>query len=269
MKRLVSLMLFVCMMFSVVAYAEPTGDTSDFDFEWGMPSAQQTIPAPSSTPAETPEAVELVISPVPEGTITSPWAKESMDKAYSMGIIPASLVGGDLTAKVSREEFAAISVILYDKLVKGLSLDSQIAGPFNDISDSIYKDSIIRAYNLGITTGTSATEFSPSAFITREQMATMLNRSYNKASNPKWTDKKPEGVIFHVSSDNLFADDGEISEYARESVYFMSGRGVIQGVGDKKFAPKPVAGQDGDYGMATREQALIMALRMTEKFSHK
>ena len=65
-------------------------------------------------------------------------------------------------------------------------------------------------------------------------------------------------------SGKKFADDEEISEYAKDSVYFMSGIGIIKGVDDTHFAPKGnVTMQDAiDYGMATREQAVILAYRI-------
>ncbi|MBQ3077401.1 MAG: S-layer homology domain-containing protein [Clostridia bacterium] len=67
---------------------------------------------------------------------------------------------------------------------------------------------------------------------------------------------------------NPFADDQEISGWAKDSVYFMAANGIIAGVGDNTFAPKAVTTeqQAAGYAQATREQALTIAVRMVENF---
>ena len=64
----------------------------------------------------------------------------------------------------------------------------------------------------------------------------------------------------------LFADDADISDWAKESVYFMVANNIINGVGDNKFAPKNITSEEeaNGYANATREQALIIAVRMVE-----
>ena len=56
-------------------------------------------------------------------------------------------------------------------------------------------------------------------------------------------------------STTLFADDTDISDWAKESIYFMVANGIINGVGNNKFAPKNVT---------SREQALLIAVRVVE-----
>ena len=65
-----------------------------------------------------------------------------------------------------------------------------------------------------------------------------------------------------------FADDGDISEWAKESVYFMASSGVINGVGENRFAPRPLSDEQRAAGMSqcTREQAIAIAKRMADKF---
>ncbi|MBQ3078323.1 MAG: S-layer homology domain-containing protein, partial [Clostridia bacterium] len=63
-----------------------------------------------------------------------------------------------------------------------------------------------------------------------------------------------------------FADDADISDWARNSVYFMAANGII--LGDNNiFSPRAVTGeqQAAGYANATREQALLIAVRMVEK----
>jgi DNA-binding beta-propeller fold protein YncE len=56
-------------------------------------------------------------------------------------------------------------------------------GIFTDVPDgNIFCSSILQIYYLGITGGTTATTYSPSATVTREQMAAFLARTYDRAA---------------------------------------------------------------------------------------
>ena len=61
-----------------------------------------------------------------------------------------------------------------------------------------------------------------------------------------------------------FADDREISGWARDSVYFMAANQIINGIGNNTFAPKNMTPEQEalGYANATREQALAIAVRM-------
>ena len=107
---------------------------------------------------------------------------------------------------------------------------------------------VLKAYNIGITKGTSNTTFSPDDLITREQMATMMTNALTKAGKDT---SRPESV-------KLFADDKDFSDYAKNSIYYMSSIGIIKGVGDNRFDAK---------GNASREQALIISVKCIKKLS--
>lgn len=193
------------------------------------------------------------------GSEVSNWAKEEVEEAYDEKLVPEVLVGKDLTQKVDRAEFAAIAVALYENLTGSKATKSN--NPFNDIYGNGCEDDILKAYNLDITTGTSATTFDPNVNITREQMATMLTRAYKKSEFKDWTIAKDADYPLNFMGVQKFADDSEISDYAKESVYFMARWDIIKGVGGNKFAPKNSATLGESYGYATREQAVIVALR--------
>ncbi len=193
------------------------------------------------------------------GSQVSDWAKEEVEEAYDKNLVPEVLVGKDLTQKVDRAEFAAIAVALYENLTGGKATKSN--NPFNDISGNACEDDILKAYNLDITIGTSATTFAPNANITREQMATMLTRAYKKSEFKDWTIEKDSDFPLNFMGIQKFADDNEISDYAKESVYFMARWEIIKGIGNNKFAPKNSSTLGESYGYATREQAIIVALR--------
>ncbi|MDR1205452.1 MAG: S-layer homology domain-containing protein [Peptococcaceae bacterium] len=63
-----------------------------------------------------------------------------------------------------------------------------------------------------------------------------------------------------------FADDKDISDWAKDSVYFMAANSIIGGTGNNMFSPKAVtdAQKAQGYAQATREQALAIAVRMVE-----
>jgi hypothetical protein len=116
---------------------------------------------------------------------------------------------------------------------------------------------------LQLVNGVSSSKFAPSDDLTREQMAAMLCRVYKLYQNPDWTLTNDASYPLDISGAAKFSDDAQISAYARESVYFMSKSGIIQGVGNNKFAPKNTTTQQAavGYANATREQAIAMALR--------
>ena len=59
----------------------------------------------------------------------------------------------------------------------------------------------------------------------------------------------------------LFADDGIISGWAKDSVNFMAANGIVNGLGDDRFGPKLVQSGEETLNNAAREQALLMSVR--------
>ncbi len=173
----------------------------------------------------------------------SKWAVEELNKAKEMEIIPSIFEGEDLTTNITRREFAHVAVKLWEKL-SGQTMAAGPADPFTDTHDP----EVLKAYNLEITKGTSDTTFSPDDLITREQMATMMTRAISKA-----------GIDTSVDLENVerFADDSAFGKWYVDSIYFMSQKGIIKGIGDNKF---------GNSGNASKEAALLIAVRSVEAF---
>ena len=189
----------------------------------------------------------------------SEWANEGLAKAEELGLIPDCLEGQDLTSPITRAEFAAVAVKTYEVL-SGTPAIPAIATPFTDSKDV----EVLKAYNLGVVAGTSATTFAPDALLNREQAATMLTRVFQRVTIPGWPENNPP---LEYTKPAPFVDDADISNWAKDSVYFMAANGIIAGVGNNKFAPKAVTTeqQAQGYAQATREQALLIAVRMVEK----
>ena len=127
--------------------------------------------------------------------------------------MPSLLKGKDLRNSISRLQFAALAVQLYETTT-GQTVSVPQENPFSDTSDP----QALKAYALGVTSGTGNGCFSPSRTITREQAAVMLCAVYRAAG----------GTISDPSTDR-FTDHSSISSWARDSVYFLSHQGVLAG----------------------------------------
>ncbi|MEI3579309.1 MAG: S-layer homology domain-containing protein [Acutalibacteraceae bacterium] len=95
------------------------------------------------------------------------------------------------------------------------------ANPFTDVSaDAYYYDAVLWAVKEGITSGTSATTFSPDATVTRAQTVTFL---YRAAGAPAVTG----GSFADVAADAYYA--GAVAWAVKE--------GVTSGTGGNNFSP--------------------------------
>ena len=193
----------------------------------------------------------------------SNWAKQEVEKAYEMGLIPDSLLdpGLDYKEPITRAEFAALSVKVYESL-SGLIATPAANNPFTDTNDV----EVLKAYQVGITTGMSETTFAPGSLLNREQAATMLTRVFKKINFDGWTIQTDGQFALTYEKPAPFADDAQISDWAKDSVYFMYANGIIQGTGNNMFAPRAVTSSQEaiGYATATREQAIAIAVRMAE-----
>ena len=102
------------------------------------------------------------------------------------------------------------------------------------------------AYHLGFVKGSNSagTLFSPKGTLNRQEAAAMLARVYTKLG----------GTIPAVSNTS-FADDKDVGSWAKSEVAFMSGKDIVKGVGENKFAPTKTL---------SIQEAVIMANRMLE-----
>ena len=109
--------------------------------------------------------------------------------------------------------------------------------PFVDVSGgSYYEDAVLWAVREGITSGTTATTFSPGASCTRAQMVTFLWRA---AGSPKASGSNP---FRDVSADTYYYD----------AVLWAVENGITSGISDDAFAPD---------AMVTRAQTVTFLYR--------
>lgn len=178
------------------------------------------------------------------GVKSSAWASSLIEKASNYGLMPASLVDADYTKPITREQFAELSVKLYE-VYTHLSAEPISPNPFADSSNP----EILKSYKLGIVKGIAADKFEPKSLTNREQIAAMLYRAVKVM--------KPD-TDFSTTGAPVFADANIVSNWASDNVKFMSKNGFIGGVGGNRFDPK---------GVATCEQAIAIAVRVYEKYS--
>ena len=101
---------------------------------------------------------------------------------------------------------------------------------------------------LGIVKGKSETEFAPNDSLTREEAAAILYRMISKIY-PGW-----DATAQYFD----FADSGQISDWAMNDIQVICNMGIMQGIGDNRFAPK---------GLYTTEQAVATLVRVYNNFS--
>lgn len=182
----------------------------------------------------------------------STWAEAGLNQANEFGLIPDILKGADMTKPITREEFCELAVLLYEKVTQTNAVPTS-PNPFTDTANS----QILKAYALGITTGTSATTFSPKTLINREQCATMLFKAI-KAIAPS--------ADYSIAGVKEFPDQKYVSSWATDATRYMSKLGIIKGDTAGNFMPKATttAQAAAGYGMATREAAILMTVRTYE-----
>ncbi len=194
----------------------------------------------------------------------SSWALSDLAEADALGLIPDSLKDKDLTKTITRAEFAAISVKVFEALTF-TTIEELEESPFKDTSDP----EVLKAYNVGITDGSNSKGdmFSPNALLTREQAATMLTRVWKKVNLSGWCleddSKFDEQFKTCYTMPAKFDDDAKIAPWAYDSVYFMAANHIVEG-SNGRFNPKALSSAEDAIGYAKREQAIVIALRMVK-----
>lgn len=188
----------------------------------------------------------------------------AIDKELFDKLTPSELKNRDLTQPITRSEFCAVAVKLYEEMGGTVYKAADLECPFEDISN----DEITKAYRIGITNGMSATEFYPYSKISRQDMATMLTRVHKALNIEGWSLTEDSDYSFDYSKVKIFDDDADISQYAKNSVYFMVYNNIIKGISENIFAPKNTTPSHEaiGYANATREQSIVLSMRMFNKF---
>ena len=116
--------------------------------------------------------------------------------------------------------------------IEGADLTAYKTSRFADVEDGVWFAAALEwAANNSIVGGYGNNLFGPDDLITREQMAIMLNNyiRYKDIELKKDDDYTP------------FADDSNVSSWAKDAVVDMKRYGLISGVGDNRYAPLDTA----------------------------
>ncbi len=190
------------------------------------------------------EADTVAVNPT-FSDIDGHWAKDEILKAAKAGFVKGVEEGiYDPDSEVTRSQFVAMIVralkeknIFYDlTLYKGIA---------NDVNpDDWFATYLQQAYDLGYINDEllNGNVFKPENAITREEMADIIVRVYDKKCG-----------IAPSGNSASFADSGSIADWTKASVNKASALELMEGVGEQKFSPK---------GNVTRAQAVAAITRL-------
>ena len=131
---------------------------------------------------------------------------------------------------INRAEAAGVAVKLYEALTGNRGYSYNHTSPFKDTKE----EDVLKAYSLGLVKGTSSDHFSPSETLTREQAATMLGRVCEFVIQGSISNGKEMADGYNL----LFTDKEEMSDWSKNYICFFVRNGIINGVGNNRFAPK-------------------------------
>ena len=160
------------------------------------------------------------------------WAKDYIDTLVSTGAVAGYEDGTFRPANnITRTEFAKILSVALDVY------DEKAVCDYTDISSDNWGNAYVGSLaKLEVIKGKPDGSFGANDHITRQDVAVLVYRLVDKL-----------GIKLPVVNRPVaFADDAEISDYAKEAVTALYQAGVISGVGDYRFDPN---------GYANRAQA--------------
>lgn len=174
----------------------------------------------------------------------SDWAYEEFDSAVFNGIAKSDQLDGFTNCKsyVTRLQFAQLAVNMYEKIT-----DKEAAPAPSDTFVDTKNEDVLKAYNLGIVKGNGNGGFIEGAMVSREQMATMMQRAIDALGIDY---NKGDGIL-------EMQDSSDVSQWAVQGVDFAYENGFMKGDGTY-FNPK---------NGTTIEQAVIITNRIFNKYN--
>ena len=182
-------------------------------------------------------------NPAPAFTdIHNHWAADNILFAASRGLLSGT---SDTTFSPNTGMTRGMFVTALGRLA-GINPDSYKTGKFTDVkADAYYAPYVNWAAQNGIVEGVTATTFAPDTNINREQMAVIMANYAKKLGYD--LPKTLQAVTF--------ADNAQISSWAKNAVRAMQQAGILAGKNGNKFDPK---------GTATRAEVATVLRRFVE-----
>lgn len=182
-------------------------------------------------------------NPAPAFTdITGHWAADNILFAASRGLLSGT---SDTTFSPGTGMTRGMFVTALGRLA-GINPDSYKTGKFTDVkADAYYAPYVNWAAQTGIVTGVTATTFAPDTNINREQMAVIMANYAKKLGYD----------LPQTLKAVTFADNANISSWAKDAVRAMQQAGILAGKNGNKFDPK---------GTASRAEVATVLRRFVE-----
>ena len=195
-------------------------------------------------------AANLPFRDVPADAWYYPVVKTAYEKGITNGVTRTTF---EPNATVTREQFlvmlfraAGFDLSQYEELLKRHQEQLTFVYNYTDVgTDTWYAAAVCCADEMRVTRGVDETHFGVGQPITREQMATMLERFMAARANAKL--KTAENPV------KAFADADQVSDWAKKGVEAMRVSGVMQGDELQRFCPQ---------SNATRAEAAAVLLRL-------
>ena len=182
-------------------------------------------------------------NPAPAFTdITGHWAADNILFVASRGLLSGT---SDTTFSPNTGMTRGMFVTALGRLA-GINPDSYKTGKFTDVkADAYYAPYVNWAAQTGIVEGVTAITFAPDTNINREQMAVIMANYAKKLGCD--LPKTLQAVTF--------ADNAQISSWAKDAVKAMQQAGILAGKANNRFDPK---------GTATRAEVATVLRRFVE-----
>ena len=174
--------------------------------------------------------------------ITGHWAADNILFVASRGLLSGT---SDTTFSPNSGMTRGMFVTALGRLA-GINPDSYKTGKFTDVKANAYYAPYVNwAAQTGIVEGVTATTFAPDTNINREQMAVIMK---NYAAKLGYDLPQTLKAV-------TFADNTQISSWAKDAVKSMQQAGILTGKNGNKFDPK---------GIATRAEVATVLRRFVE-----
>ena len=184
-------------------------------------------------------------------TVQEQRQNKEVRQAKEHGLIPDCLQDADLTQPITAAEFSALAVRLFEEIWQTQEIPEKT--PFTNIAGHPLKSEIEKAWGLGFLNPIKADSFNPDAGFSRALLARMYCNVIRACEYDGFTRENIDRYSLPYTATGRFADEAEISEAARDSVYYLASNGLMDGAAENRFDPA---------GAATREQAIIVAERI-------
>lgn len=176
----------------------------------------------------------------------SDWAKEEIDAARAMNLLPTFTGNPAYQDTITREQFAEL-IVQTVEAAQNQKLEAASTA-FADSSNP----SVLKASQAGIVNGVGENKFAPNVTTNREEIATMIARAV------KYIEQK-SGVSLAPKAASIagFADQAQVSSWAVEGVGLLAANGIMNGTSATTLSPKE---------SCTVEQSILLCYRLYVKF---